>query len=585
MDDDRQHVHEVQFRSGMQRLDAAVCGVLRAKTTALRAGFLAAGLSTLSAQAVPFPPVFPFASLWPVRGGDGSSGFVIAGLQAGGTNAVRDAGDVNGDGIEDIVIGAGSADTLTGEGQAYVVFGSAQGFGPLFPINDLFGAQGGDGSAGFVLGGIDPVDATGRWVSGAGDFNGDGFADVLVGAPFADPAGNDYAGESYIVFGRAQFDPALSLAGLLPAGGGDGRRGIVLPGIQPLDKSGWLLSRAGDLNADGVDDVIIGALCAGPDGVGDSYVIFGSQDAFEPVIPLAGLLPAGGGDGSRGFAIRGIDPDDCAGIVAAAGDVNGDGVDDVVIGADNADPGGRDSAGEVYVVFGRREGFAPLFELAGLLPENGGDGSAGFVLEGISVSTGYAVDGAGDVNGDGIDDVVIGAPFASPRGIDDAGEAFVVFGRDGCFPATISLASLLPTQGGDGSRGFVVHCVDRDGWGGLSVSAAGDVNGDGVEDLLIGAPLAYVQGVFESGEGYVIFGRIDGFDPLISVASLFPAGGGDGSRGFVLSGGPEDHAGSRVSGAGDVNADGVDDLIVSANFGGVGGVAYVVYGRAGDTRR
>jgi hypothetical protein len=196
-----------------------------------------------------------------------------------------------------------------------------------------------------------------------------------------------------------------------------------------------VVGAAGDVNADGLADLIVGADDADPGGhvnVGESYVVFGSAQGFPAVLPLVSLLPAGGGDGSRGFVLAGIDADDNLGSsVSAAGDVNGDGIDDLVVGANRADPGGRSSAGESYVVFGSAQGFPAVLPLASLLPPAGGDGSRGFVLAGIDADdhSGYSVSAAGDVNADGIDDLVIGAPSADPDGRSNAGETYVVFGR------------------------------------------------------------------------------------------------------------------------------------------------------------
>ena len=117
--------------------------------------------------------------------------------------------------------------------------------------------------------------------------------------------------------------------------------------------------------------------------------------------------------------------------VSGAGDVNGDGIDDLIIGAHRADPNGNDAAGESYVVFGRTTGFPAAFELRSLLPGRAATGATGFVLNGIDAGdcSGISVSGAGDVNGDGIDDLIIGAPHADP-----AGESYVVFGRAPTIP-------------------------------------------------------------------------------------------------------------------------------------------------------
>jgi hypothetical protein len=144
-------------------------------------------------------------------------------------------------------------------------------------------------------------------------------------------------------------------------------------------------------------------------------VLFGHGDGFAATFALRSLLPALGGDGSRGFILKGIDANDLSGwSVSDAGDVNGDGVGDVIVGAPRADSGGQLQPGECYVVFGRTTGFPAAFELRGLHPAAGGDGSEGFIMQGIEPNGAIArsVGGAGDVNGDGLDDVLIGSSNA-----------------------------------------------------------------------------------------------------------------------------------------------------------------------------
>ena len=160
-----------------------------------------------------------------------------------------------------------------------------------------------------------------------------------------------------------------------------------------------------------------------------------------------------------------------------------------------------------------------MFELRDLLPGLGGDGSEGFILNGINPDdqAGAAVSGAGDLNQDGFDDLVIGAWNASPGGREGAGQSYVVFGGSSAFPAVFELGSLHPAAGGDGSQGFIVNGIDAFDssggsfhGGGSGVSEAGDINGDGIDDLLIGARAAGPEGESYTGESYLIFGRAEG---------------------------------------------------------------------------
>src|SRR5262245_39188338 len=200
-------------------------------------------------------------------------------------------------------------------------------------------------------------------------------------------------------------------------------------------------------------------------------------------------------NGTTGFKLSGTAASDVSGrSVASAGDVNGDGFADLIVGAYGADPNGNGS-GASYVVFGKAGGFASNINLSSL------DGTNGFKLSGAAYEgSGHSVAAAGDVNGDGFADLIVGAPFADPNGGTDKGASYVVFGKAAGFASNINLSSL------DGSAGFKISGVELDGRSGWSVDSAGDVNNDGFDDLIIGAPYADANGV-NSGVSYVVFGH------------------------------------------------------------------------------
>ena len=207
-----------------------------------------------------------------------------------------------------------------------------------------------DGSNGFTLNGIDAGDESGFSVSSAGDVNGDGYDDLIIGADQGDPNGNS-SGETYIIYGGAV---APGTDGVLDLSSLDGSNGFILTGIDEGDISGNSVSSAGDVNGDGYDDLIIGARNADPNGndSGETYLVYGGASAPG----TAGMLALSALDGSNGFVLNGIDANDRSGVsVSSAGDVNGDGYDDLIIGASSADPNGE-SSGETYVVYGRAMG-------------------------------------------------------------------------------------------------------------------------------------------------------------------------------------------------------------------------------------
>jgi hypothetical protein len=492
--------------------------------------------------------------------------------------SVSSAGDVNGDGIDDILIGTRPRATNTRE--AYVVFGNKTlGTSESAASIDLSSL---DGSNGFVFEGIDDVER-GRYFSSAGDVNGDSIDDILIGT----------GGKTFVVFGNDAWGedgsaPSIDLSTPL-----NGKNGFEITGSGTV----FSASSAGDVNGDGVDDILIGRL-------GVSTVVFGKKTSltgdFEASITLPSRTIAA--DPTKSIVFFGIDgTNDLSGYsVSSAGDVNGDGIDDILIGAHQADgPANNDGTdifeatfsdvGKTYVVFGKKTSvtgeFAASIDLGTL------NGANGFVLNGIDQRdlSGFSVSSAGDVNGDGIDDILIGAiesTFTDDIGKDtngvESGEAYVVFGKKtsvtGDFAASIDLGKL------NGDNGFVLNGIDADDLSGRSVSSAGDVNGDGINDILIGAPGGDTNGV-DAGEAYLVFGN-NTWGTGESAASI-DLSSLNGTDGFVFKGiDANDRSGFFVSSAGDVNGDGVDDILIgavgTASLDGstFAGETYVVFGGA-----
>ncbi len=356
-------------------------------------------------------PVFP-PTVDPTTTLNGTNGFTLNGVMAGeGSGIASNAGDVNGDGISDLIIGApGFTDVQTYAGKSYIVFGSSKRWNELIELSSL------NGTNGFVLNGESPGDGCGISISSAGDVNGDGISDFIIGANGA----RAYAGKTYVVFGSKKgWSSPIELSSL------NGANGFILNGEAASDNSGFSVSGAGDINDDGISDIVIGASNASPssdrDGAGKSYVIFGKRSAWSSPIELSSL------NGMNGFILNGEARADRSGTVSNAGDINGDGISDIVIGASNASPSSdRGEAGKSYVIFGKRSGWSSPFELSSL------NGVNGFILNGEAMGDdiGYSVSGASDINDDGISDIVMGAPFASPSGDKiRAGKTYVLFGK------------------------------------------------------------------------------------------------------------------------------------------------------------
>ena len=363
-------------------------------------------------------------------------------------------------------------------------------------------------------------DTAGSALAGAGDVNGDGYADLLVGADRED-RGGAAAGAAYLVMGPVSGDQSLADAA------------AKLVGESTGDHAGISVGGGGDVNGDGYDDLIVGAYDndAGGASAGAAYLVVG---------PVSGEV-----DLSAATArLLGEQPGDFAGYsVAGGGDADGDGVADLLVGAYANDDGGT-ASGATYLVQGPVSGNLRLWSAdAKLTGELAGDQS------------GWAVAFAGDTDGDGADDILVGAPYAHPGGV-YTGALYVVLGG---VRGTIELSEADAMYTGRTSGDLV----------GYSVSAAGDVNNDGFADVLVGGPEEDTGGN-DAGAAWLLLGPLDGDHSLQTADATFVGENND------------DYAGSAVAGAGDIDSDGFDDLVIGARLDDTrlsnAGAAYLVRG-------
>lgn len=343
-----------------------------------------------------------------------------------------------------------------------------------------------------------------------GDINGDGFADAAVSNPNA----ANGAGEIYVFFGTENGLPdELDIKTLRTVNGQASSAGVVLRGANANDRAGVAIAAAGDVNGDGLADLVIGASDSDTNAPnsGSAYVVFGNQN-LAPEVLLSSIHD---GDGSAGFVAHGTSAHDLTGSsVAGIGDINGDGYDDVAISSPHVDVDGMRNAGQAYVVFGSPVTASSSIELASLRSVNGGDGSRGFVMSGLQKHAflGSHLEGGVDLNGDGLPDLLVTAPNTDVDGMVDAGESYVLYGResgDG-LPPDIDLRKLRNIGN---TEGFVITGSVRKSRTGGYVRISDDLNNDGHSDLVIG------MGNTSSSERYVLFCGST-FEDKISIASL-----------------------------------------------------------------
>jgi len=322
-----------------------------------------------------------------------------------------------------------------------------------------------------------------------------------------------------------------------------------LLGQDPGDLSGWALAGAGDVDGDGLNDLLIGLPDADGAGIdaGCVHLVPGRDSGWAVDLQLGAASMAS----YCGEAVL----DQAGWSVAGVGDADGDGLDDLLIGAPYNDEAGS-AAGQVYLIAGSE--FTP-----GPWQPLGIAASASFLGEAAPSWAGYAEAGAGDANGDGLDDLLIGAPdFAA--GFVSTGAVYLVLGRTSGWTLDTSLADAESILWGDWPHDQA----------GTAVAGAGDVDGDGFDDLLIGAP-SNGEVDYLSGKAYVVFGRAAGW-PVGEYLGLAAGAGFLGRE-------EGDRAGHSLAGPGDVDGDGLDDLLIGVAAEnpeyGDRAVAYLVFGR------
>jgi len=401
--------------------------------------------------------------------------------------SVGTAGDLNGDGYSDVVVGAPNGSLgETNEGLAYIYYGSATGI-PTVPA--------------VVLQSNLPSAFFGWSVGTAGDVNGDGYGDLLVGAQnWESIAAENQEGAVFVYHGSATGITTTPT--------------IILQSNVTLTYMGQSVACAGDINNDGYSDIVAGAPFASFPSAqeGAAYVFLGSPAGLTNAYYKR--LERNQGGGQFGISVLG------------AGDVNGDGFSDFAVGAFGYDLVGGPDAGIVCIYYGSPTG---LGALANPAPNQ--------ILNsvGYTTNTGYSVAGAGDVNGDGYSDLVVGDWRGQVGGGPvNEGSALVFHG------SSLGLATVLST---------ILESNQLSALYGRSVSTAGDVNGDGYADILVGA-VSWSNSHNAEGGMWLYLGSPTG----ISTTSLY-------RYELNILGA---NMGETVSTAGDVNGDGYSDIIGGA---------------------
>lgn len=453
--------------------------------------------------------------------------------------SVSGAGDVNGDGIDDVIIGAPSRADKDFPGYAYVIFGKNSGLDHIdlsaLPHEDGFRIRGRTGTFG-------------KTVSGINDVNNDGIDDMVIGAP-PDALTGAMSDTSYVIFGKSGIRGEIDTSAFSPE---DGFR--IHPNAS--ETLGRFVSDIGDMDGDDITDFVVAADLSGNES--QIYLLYGRNGGTDD-IDLSDFSP------SMGFRVRNSEAmDNWPVSVSAAGDVNSDGFNDLVIGINlgygRADPRKVFRNQAVYLIYGRDGGPGDI-DLANLPSKSGPVIQGSEHISGVDASRMWGTS-VGDVNGDGFDDLAVAqAPEPWVEGANYISTQ-VVYGS-----AHISGHLLLSDLSAEEKLVIYSDPVSDDFEYDHHISGAGDVNGDGFDDLVINTERVI----------YVIHGKLARTIP-INLQALDPE---DGIKIYHAEN-DEQWPAIRVSAAGDVNGDGIDDLVIGAPGRAVSeyqGRGYLVFGR------
>jgi hypothetical protein len=440
-------------------------------------------------------------------------------------SAVRIVGDVNGDGKADILIGAPGSYGHKNAGQAYLIFGKSTGWSSDISLTNadvIFKAENEGDLAGFS-------------VAAAGDVNGDGLADLLIGAPYNNDNGK-VTGKVYLILGRTSgWKPEMDLKS----------SSASFLGVGEYDTAGFYMDWAGDVNGDGLDEILIYSAGLTDNPQRHAYVVPGRKDGWrsDMVLPKVGTTITG--LGYCHFPLSGV------------GDANGDGMNDLLLLGPER---------KIFLMLGTR-----TMGNAGEVPLS--TSIASFVLE-YSQEQCPALSRAGDVNGDGLNDLLISSPLylsgSNTSYTDAQGKVYLVFGKKTGWSMDWNLS------GADAS--FVGAPGDILGW---AHSGGGDVNGDGLDDMALVAGRIYSGNKDHAGrsETYLVLGNRSGWSRDVEIEKVAQAS-------YLMEENRTKSKSLSASLAGDVNGDGLDDLLIGdpANCEGYGsdqascpGEAYLVF--------